>query len=293
MRAQTLAKTEANVHVTRSRAGGSLTRRAQIHTSGQRCYPRRMPTMDQPPRMKRTLRVLATLLWLHAGASNLGAQEPISPELEALLERLLELRSEESRLLENLTGDEREVVLEALERRLAAAELTDPEPRSPTKPSPPAATVVPEIDAVGLPARCNTLLPFDSNGDGRFSGADRHYRNFRLWRDTNGNGTLEEGELESLLPAGVRSLELDLRSYVTDRKDSASGEVFVGDTIEIELLAKRGRPEIRTLGLDTDSLASDGFHFEDDQGAPLTGIVILRPGLAIVTAGERLELDCP
>lgn len=240
----------------------------------------------------------------------LGAQEPWSPEMEALLERLLELRSEESRLLETLTDSERAAVLEAVTQRLAATEAEPPStpdpsppPASPPEstlslpaepPAPPAATEVPEADAPTLPARCNTLLPFDSNGDGRFSGADRHYRNFRLWHDANGNGTPEEGELESLLPAGVRSLELDLRSYVSTRKDSATGEVFVGDMIEIELFAKRGRREIRTLGLDADSLTGDGFRFEKAGGEPLAGMVILRPGLVLFTEeGQRIEIDCP
>ncbi len=253
---------------------------------------------------------LAALLWVPASAPPLEAQETLEPEMEALLVRLLDLRTQESQLLEGLTEGERAVLLEALAQRLASEEVPAEEPAvspssSPTRPTAPPVTeasserptpappTLPETGAVPLPPRCNTLALFDTNADGRFSGADRHYRSFRLWRDTNRNGTPEESELESLLPAGVRSLDLDLRSYTSTRKD-ATGEVAVGNSIEVELLGKRGRTEVHVLALDTDSLESDGMHLENGVGDPLDGIVILQPGLVIVTAeGDRLELDCP
>jgi hypothetical protein len=50
------------------------------------------------------------------------------------------------------------------------------------------------------------LATFDSNGDGHVDAHDAQFGALTLWRDANGNGTTEAGELVSLAQAGVTSL---------------------------------------------------------------------------------------
>ena len=52
------------------------------------------------------------------------------------------------------------------------------------------------------------LAAFDSNGDGQLSAADARFREFRIWRDRNGNGVVDRREVMTLARAGVRSLSL-------------------------------------------------------------------------------------
>ena len=52
------------------------------------------------------------------------------------------------------------------------------------------------------------LRAFDSNGDGQLSAADARFREFRIWRDRNGNGVVDRREIMTLARAGVRSLSL-------------------------------------------------------------------------------------
>lgn len=52
------------------------------------------------------------------------------------------------------------------------------------------------------------LTAFDSNGDGFFSAEDEAFEDFRIWKDANGNGKSDRGELMSLEDAGIASLTL-------------------------------------------------------------------------------------
>ncbi|MFZ0407717.1 MAG: calcium-binding protein [Cyanobium sp.] len=52
------------------------------------------------------------------------------------------------------------------------------------------------------------LKEFDRNTDGRVDRADTDWARLQLWRDRNGNGSSEAGELLSLEAAGITSLEL-------------------------------------------------------------------------------------
>lgn len=49
---------------------------------------------------------------------------------------------------------------------------------------------------------------FDQNRDGIFDAADEKWASFLIWRDLNGNGFSDDGELQSLDEAGVRGLAL-------------------------------------------------------------------------------------
>lgn len=50
------------------------------------------------------------------------------------------------------------------------------------------------------------LAEYDSNGDGIINAQDASYAKLQVWRDLNGNGTSDIGELQSLTDAGVVSI---------------------------------------------------------------------------------------
>ncbi|MEX5575052.1 calcium-binding protein [Pseudomonas lijiangensis] len=50
------------------------------------------------------------------------------------------------------------------------------------------------------------LAEYDSNGDGMINAQDASYAKLQVWRDLNGNGTSDAGELQSLTDAGVVSI---------------------------------------------------------------------------------------
>lgn len=63
-------------------------------------------------------------------------------------------------------------------------------------------------DKQGAKSDLDGLRAFDSNGDGKFSSADDKFNQFKVWRDRNGNGLAEKGEVLSLGEAGVASVNL-------------------------------------------------------------------------------------
>ncbi|MDI9238641.1 calcium-binding protein [Lysobacter sp. LF1] len=50
------------------------------------------------------------------------------------------------------------------------------------------------------------LAEFDDNGDGLVNAQDSSYASLKVWRDLNGNGISDAGELQSLAEAGVASI---------------------------------------------------------------------------------------
>lgn len=50
------------------------------------------------------------------------------------------------------------------------------------------------------------LAEYDNNGDGLVNAQDASYASLQVWRDLNGNGVSDEGELQSLADAGVLSI---------------------------------------------------------------------------------------
>lgn len=63
-------------------------------------------------------------------------------------------------------------------------------------------------DNPGATSDLDGLSAFDTNGDGLLSAADTAFGDFRVWRDANGNGISDQGELLSLSDAGVGSISL-------------------------------------------------------------------------------------
>ncbi len=61
---------------------------------------------------------------------------------------------------------------------------------------------------------------FDTNQDGKFDATDGKWSEFKLWRDLNGNGISDAGELQTLAEAGLKALHLTAnvlnRSYGED-----------------------------------------------------------------------------
>lgn len=52
------------------------------------------------------------------------------------------------------------------------------------------------------------LSAFDSNGDGWLSATDAQFGMFKVWRDANGNGQVDRGEMLSLQQAGIAAINL-------------------------------------------------------------------------------------
>ena len=66
------------------------------------------------------------------------------------------------------------------------------------------------------------LRAWDSNGDGQLSSADARFRDFKIWRDRDGDGVVDRREVMTLRQAGVRSLSLT--------GTAVSGTYALGDT---------------------------------------------------------------
>lgn len=63
-------------------------------------------------------------------------------------------------------------------------------------------------DLEGATSDLAGLRAFDSNNDGKLSSADGRFAEFGIWRDRNGDGVADKGELVSLAAAGVHSIGL-------------------------------------------------------------------------------------
>lgn len=71
-------------------------------------------------------------------------------------------------------------------------------------------------------------LHFDSNKDGVFDSRDAEFAKFRIWKDANANGKVDDGELLTLTAAGIRAI--DINSY-TDQFDVSKIKYNFGNTI--------------------------------------------------------------
>lgn len=63
-------------------------------------------------------------------------------------------------------------------------------------------------DKPGAKSDLDGLRAFDSNGDGQFSSDDEKFGSFQIWRDANGNGRSDKGEMSTLGEAGIASISL-------------------------------------------------------------------------------------
>ena len=59
------------------------------------------------------------------------------------------------------------------------------------------------------------LADLDSNNDGVFNSSDTAWDDVKVWKDSNGNGIVDEGELLTLTQAGVSGINLDYQDSTT------------------------------------------------------------------------------
>jgi murein DD-endopeptidase MepM/ murein hydrolase activator NlpD/Ca2+-binding RTX toxin-like protein len=66
---------------------------------------------------------------------------------------------------------------------------------------------------------------FDSNHDGVLDANDARFADFKVWRDANGDGISDAGEMQTLTQAGIKSMNLTVKSG-TDASLSDGTQVF-------------------------------------------------------------------
>ena len=253
--------------------------------------------------------VLALCLCLAPVARGQEASDPASEE--EIVARVLELK----RLIEELMATLPPEIRDELRRRLAAvspapAESTDPV----AEPAPVIEPAVPEAPAVEAPVEpppregipklierrrrpaCNTLNALDENDDGKISSADRYWRYVYLWTDRNGDGQLQDREVESAYDRKVREIAVSLETFI--RAKGNLGEIRVEDRIVLDLrgdgFSERSRGDDGVLVVAADALGrGDGPRLLEAGGGPLSGFQPFRAGLRLEVAGAVTELSCP
>ena len=69
----------------------------------------------------------------------------------------------------------------------------------------------------------NVLEAFDTNHDNKIGSGDDVWADLRVWRDANGNGVVDDGELQTLTDAGVASINLARTQSGVSINDSKIG----------------------------------------------------------------------
>lgn len=245
--------------------------------------------------------------------------EPPSETAESVAKRIVELRREESDLLDGLAPELRAEV----DRLLAEMEA----PETPPPPTPPAGEAAdeapaPEVAAPGAllpsaaaePVRrdeidaeadraattpaaspgCPGLALLDFDGDGALGSADHYWRFLRLWLD-DGDARIGEGETSTLFEAGVRRVGLELRTW-SDGADGG-GDVRVADgRVIFEVPSAAGGPWSEAVFVvDAGGIGrGSDLRIVDAAGAVLGGLVAVTPELRVraLPEGEPLPLLC-
>jgi hypothetical protein len=260
-------------------------------------------------------RIIEDILELRGQAASL--LEALPPELKREVERRwLELQTAAAEVVAEEAPQDESIVETPSEPAIpVAAEATDPPSDLPPPPEPdsqPTLEPEPELEPtvtseeVSEPApesmpepepepakECDSLGPFDTNGDGVISAADRNWRYLRLRADMGGRST-DMGDLESLYDLEIREIDVNLRFYKLS--DGAAGDIFIDDRIRFDLLGKRkSSRRSMILFVQASRLARSGeLQLVNSSGALLAGDQPLAPGVALQTAeGSRLPLLCP
>lgn len=84
------------------------------------------------------------------------------------------------------------------------------------------------------------LADLDSNNDGVFNSSDTAWDDVKVWKDSNGNGIVDEGELLTLTQAGVSGINLDYQ-------DSTTTDEMVISTTKPEHLSKQMEQLVRFM----------------------------------------------
>lgn len=78
------------------------------------------------------------------------------------------------------------------------------------------------------------LATYDSNGDGVISASDAVFAQLRIWRDVNGNGLTEEGELTTLGEEGVHSISTSHDQNLQSTFTFANGSTGMSEDVYFE-----------------------------------------------------------
>ncbi len=265
------------------------------------------------------------------GAPALQAQEASEistpPDVEAIIEQILELRDQLDALLATLPPELREEVERQWKTRLEAKERSETPQVSPSVPdefeaeSAELPSAPEEPDLLGREARettelvdqidpespasppepepaavqtCVHLAAFDTNDDGVVSAGDRYWRYLRLWTD-NGNGTVdEELEIKSLFALEIQEIRIELDYY--GLPNNVSGDIRVGDDLQLVIVdPKRNSTSYATLVVQAGRMARGGnIWLADHSGQVLSGYQTVGPAIIAETQdGKRLPLVCP
>lgn len=245
-----------------------------------------------------------------------AADPPPTDDQEEVILQILELKQRIEDLLIALPPEVRQEVERRWRDRLPTTEdlqpettTTDEDSVTETEPMESAVEVAPIVDATPVaepvpapspseeiaesPPPCGGFHLFDTNGDGVISGADRQWRFFRLWFD-NGDGNLDETELESLFELGVRQIDVNLHFYTNEEGNSE--DVDAGELIEL-IQVGTGKSPRRTgvLVINSDRLARDGvLNISGSEGDPLSGYQPLDAESFLAgETGDRFPMICP
>lgn len=242
----------------------------------------------------------ALLAWLIFGPPAVVAQEAARPSEEEIIERILELQREIETLMRQLSPS----ALEELQRRLSGLPASAPKagsteaiPAEGSQVSPPPLEVSPaasEPPAVEAGTGCDSLRPFDSNGDGVVSAADRYWRYLYLGIDGDGDGRIEAPELKSAFERGVRGISMRLDTFA--RVKGADGLIRLRDQVVFDLGGDGfGDSDDAVLAVDATSLSrGTGPQVLDASGEPVSGVQPFEPGWKLRDSSGRVtQLRCP
>jgi hypothetical protein len=180
----------------------------------------------------------------------------------------------------------------------AIPETTEPEETA-AQPEAPSETVIADEERIVTPKQgevsppCGGFHLFDTNEDAVISGGDRQWRFLRLWFDGNGDGRIDEAEIETLFDLGIRQIDVELKSY--QNAEGSSEDVDVEDFVWLRRAGK-GRAERRSgaLAVDASRLVRDGrLWLITADGTQLEGFQALGSAALLETRdGERLPVVC-
>ena len=177
---------------------------------------------------------------------------------------------------------------------VASPPVTPPERVAVTPPPPPAEPEPRPVRRRSRRPQCNFLDHLDSNEDGRISSHDRYWRHLYLWADSNGDGQVQDGEVESAYELDVREISVNLDTFV--RKKGNIGEIRVTDRLVFDTGSDGfGGADDRVLVVEASKIKrGTGPEIFSASGESLEGYQPFQEGWRIKQdGGESTVLACP
>ena len=216
------------------------------------------------------------------------ANEPSAAELPSLEPQIAEPSSNEHPSLEPQPTPE--------PTRIASNAGTDRRVTPPPQSSP---STVPQPPVPSTRRGCQTVVPFDSDGDDKLTGLDRYWRHFYLWTDVDEDGSVDEKELESPYERGIREIDVGLRSFVRGKgKRKRSLEIQAERYILLDVggdgWSGRPRGDDGALAVDASAIREDGGpDLRDARGRAVEGVQPFEPGWRLIVGDEEIVANCP